>query len=385
MAYVTPVVSFSPTYNGTFTTIEGIQSISINRGRQFFQDNFAASSCNIEVIPEDAGGTLAAMPVVGQWLEVRANTGGIGNAYFNGRVTGVNRSYGFPYNSTSKAAPADRVTITAAGPTGMLRTSNGKQFTIASKFPTMTAIAYVCSLIDFDAAQLGSNTLSYITERLYSNYQAFDLINQFARTGQIFIDDYDSTRTISPRILMVTNQLTTGSATFTDTGTTGSNIYSFNQIQYQSSARSAFSQVAVATPGLDTQTAQTGLGPYLTLNYSTYNDTTTSAASLAAYLLALNSQTTPVPFNISSSTLHSPDVMKVAELYKSGRAACALGTQITVEFRGVTANGQLQGIQSNFYPDHATISMFISPSLGTPFILDSATFGILDTNKLGFP
>lgn len=388
MPYVVPTVSFSTVYDGTFTTITGIQSVQINRGRKYFQDNFSASSCTIEIIPQDAGGVAAPMPIVGQWLEVRV-PGGVGAAYFNGRVTDVNRTYGYPYNGTSKAAPADRVTITATGPTGMLGTSDGVETTLVGDWPVTAATSQIGTINNVPCAQFGASNPTLIKNGLYSNYKAFDLINQLLRTGQSFIDDYDGKRTLSPRMLLVTQPSGGIVPTFTDNGTTGTNIYKFRQIEFGSSVQTAFTQVAVAATGLATQYAQTGSAPYATLNYQTLNATTTTAASLATYLLNLNGQTSATPLTLSADTFSASDVMKVAELftYTTGQdfRGCPLGTQVTVIFRGATSYGQIQGITASFYPDHGSVSLSLSTSFGTPFTLNSTAFGVLGTNRLGFP
>jgi hypothetical protein len=62
-----------------------------------------------------------------------------------------------------------------------------------------------------------------------------------------------------------------------------------------------------------------------------------------------------------------------------------LGAGVTVLFRGTTALAEIQGINTVFYSDYAQLQLYLSPSLGTPFTLDSSTFGVLDTNRLGYP
>jgi hypothetical protein len=61
-----------------------------------------------------------------------------------------------------------------------------------------------------------------------------------------------------------------------------------------------------------------------------------------------------------------------------------LGSGVTVEFRGTTVEAQIQGINTTFYPDQARVQLYLSPGIGAQFILDDASFGVLDTNKLGF-
>jgi hypothetical protein len=62
-----------------------------------------------------------------------------------------------------------------------------------------------------------------------------------------------------------------------------------------------------------------------------------------------------------------------------------LGASVTVIFRGTTVTATIQGINTTFYDDYATVQLFLSPSLSSSFTLDSTVLGVLDTNRLGYP
>jgi hypothetical protein len=62
-----------------------------------------------------------------------------------------------------------------------------------------------------------------------------------------------------------------------------------------------------------------------------------------------------------------------------------IGQPVSVTFRGTSATGTVIGVNSAFYPDRGNVQVYLSPSLGTPFTLDSSAFGVLDQNRLGFP
>jgi hypothetical protein len=141
---------------------------------------------------------------------------------------------------------------------------------------------------------------------------------------------------------------------------------------------------------LATQTATSGSAPYNSLVYDTYNQNTSDAASLAGYIVNLQSLTTAVPFSITTDTKMAANCTTISELSTSAvfadvTAGMNLGAAVTVEFRGTTVTAQIQGINTTFYPDYAQVQLYLSPSLGTAFTLDSSAFGVLDTNRLGYP
>lgn len=381
MAYTQPAINYRTSYSASNIPLTGVQSAIINRGRQRFQDNFVGSQCEIELIPATSYATPIA---VGQWLDVRDTTGTTG-AWFTGTITDVNRTYSMPYNSGTGYAPGDRIRITATGSTGMLGVGNGVTISLGGSVTAAGAIAYCASQNNMGYWIFGGTSYALTQGGTYSNYQTLDLINQWCRTGQIFIDDFDSLFS-SPAISILAGATLGRSATFTDTGATGSTTYKFNHIEYQSSVQTAFTQVAVTPTGLATQTAQTGSAPYATLNYQTLNVSTADAANLANYLLVTNNQATATPFIVGTDTSVQSNCMKVTQVMNGDSTqSIPLGTIVTVTFRGVTVYAQVQGIQSFFYPDRAGFQLFLSPSLGQAFTLNSTSNGVLDTNRLGFP
>lgn len=379
MPYTTPKVTYSATYNGGFAQLSGVQSATVTRGRQYFQDNFSGSQCNVELIAADS----YTLPLaVGQWLELRETTSQYSPCYFSGRITDVNRTYGMKYDSGTGAAPSDRIFITAVGATGMLGTTNGVSSTMGA-IAAPVAMSAICTANSVSSVLYGT-TGATVQAKTYINYKALDLINEMARTGQAFIDDFDTSRTQRQTAVIFANSGTGRVATFTDNGTTGDEVFKYNKIEYQSSVQTAFTQVAVTPTGLATQSAQTGSAPYASLNYQTLNSSTDDALNLATYLLSLNSQASITPFMITTDTNIQPSASIIPRLFNGVAYGYPIGSQVTVTFRGTTVYAQLQGITANFYPDYMSVRLTLSPSIGTPFTLNSTAFGVLDTNRLGF-
>lgn len=386
MAYTTPTVNYCATINGTYTSLTGIQSVSVSRGRQRFQDNFTQTNCTIEIIP---AATYSVPFAIGQFIDVRDANNSTSPCYFNGRITDIERKYAMPYNSGTGVAPQDRIIITATGSTGALGTSSVSNYTLGTTDCTNAiyllalTVGIYCYYQNYTSVN-NSTTLNITSGTL-------DLVNALLRTSQYFIDDLDQLRTYIDGTV-VANLFPPGqgntSFTFSDDGTIDG--YKFTDLQYLSSVQNTFNEVQVAPVGLATQTTTSGTAPYNTLVYNTYNKTTADALSLANYIAAVQSLTTIVPYSITTNTLTASDCLTVSLLndrldFTSPTKPMNLGAAVTVIFRKTTVTAQIQGINTTFYPDYATVQLFLSPSLGTAFTLDSSAFGVLDTNRLGYP
>jgi hypothetical protein len=390
MPYTTPTVNYCATIDGTYTSLTGIQTVSISRGRQRFQDNFPQTNCTIELIPA----TTYAVPLaVGQFIDVRTTNAAGSIAYFVGTITDIERSYAIPYNSGTGYAPGDRIVISATGCLGTL----GK-----TTYPSFTIVVSDCTTSIYDAAffagaiakpvGFGVYSLAFNSLQTLTNIGALDMINTLLRTCQWLIDDIDNQRVTYTGKSYTSATFPAGQGnrnyTFSDIGTGGS--YAYSNLEYLSSVQNTFTQVQVAPTGLATQTATSGSAPYNSLVYDTYNQNTSDAASLAGYIVNLQSLTTAVPFSITTDTKMAANCTTISELSTSAvfadvTAGMNLGAAVTVEFRGTTVTAQIQGINTTFYPDYAQVQLYLSPSLGTAFTLDSSAFGVLDTNRLGYP
>jgi hypothetical protein len=388
MPYTTPTVNYSATLNGTYTSLTGIQSVSINRGRQRFQDNFPQTSCVIELIPANS----YALPLaVGQFIDVRDANSSSSPAYFVGAITDVSRQFAMPYKSGTGAAPQDRITITATGAVGKIASTVVDTFT-----PIASTVSNVIDIIA--STNAGADMFSVVPSMVAvpaSTFQGggLDLVNGLLRTGQYLVDDLDSKRVALTGAQFTAANFAAGIGNrqfvFSDAGTVGA--YQFSALEYLSSVQNTFTEVEVVAPGIATQRASTGSPPFNSLVYDTYNASTSDALSLAQYVLATQNLNAITPFSITTNTLQSPtctvlSLLSTRDIVNPGAdAGMNLGAGVTVIFRGTTVTAQIQGITTVFYPDYAQVQLNLSPSLGTPFTLDSSTFGVLDQNRLGYP
>ena len=386
MAYVPPKVYYSATLSGTYTQLTGIQSISLNRGRQRVQDPFQANTVTIELIPATSYSPALA---VGQFIDIKDSNSALSTeTYFCGKITDIERNYGIPYNSGTGSAPQDRIVITAVGGLGLISSNLSANWTWSAGL-SETVAQSVASAVNVKAALSG---LDNVTVQAQTNYNgsALEILNMLAVTGQFGILDTNTYRgnySATPdqiQFYRLYFNAVLPNFYFKDTGSPSSNIFKYKEIQYLSGAQTAFTQVQINPEGLASQQASSGSGPWNTLAQNTFNESTTQAASLASYLLAMSNETAPTPFQITTdSTLDASG--SSAQSLTLMDSLFGVNSLCQISFRGTIINAFVQGYSAMFYPDRVTVTYYFSPSLGSPFILDSTSFGVLDTNRLGYP
>jgi hypothetical protein len=208
-------------------------------------------------------------------------------------------------------------------------------------------------------------------------------INQLCQTAQYTLDDYQIERVA---FKLGCTYFPTGqqfnSLTFTDTGTG----YAYTGLDYVSSFENTFNWVEVEATGVYTSVTAPGSPPFNALTYQTFNENLADTSNLSSYLYnLLSGQTAPVPFSISTDTAASSSCMALAQIPSGSLTNAIIGQPANVTFRGSSAVGTVIGVNSAFYMDYATVQVYLSPSLGIPFTLDSSAYGVLDTNRLGYP
>lgn len=382
MPYTPPVVNYNSGTDSTWYSLTGVQSVNIRRGRQRFQDPITQSSMVVELIPANS----YTLPLaIGQTIEVRDANTATSPCYFQGRITDVQRSYSYPYNSSTGSAPADRITITATGALGAIGTSQVSNYFMTSTYAwySITTLAATQGVAWDYTADVSDVRNSFQT----LNGSALDIINKLLQTAQLTIDEKATQRSVVPTPMVITTYATgtnLNDITFTDTGTG----YAYTGLEFLSSVQNTFNWVQVSAEGVGDFVTNSGSTPYNSLVYDTYSIDPTEAASLSSYLYnLLSGQVAPAPYLVSTSTTASPTCMVLARWLLSGTTTAdpIMGQRVGVTFRGSTTYGTVVGVNAAFYPDRGNVQLYLAPSLGVPFTLDSSTFGVLDQNRLGFP
>lgn len=385
MPYTPPTVNYNSGTNSTWYTLTGVQSVNISRGRQRFQDPVSQSSMVVELIPANSY-TLAL--AIGQPIDVRDTNDTSAVCYFQGRITDIQRSYAFPYNSGTGYAPGDRIRITATGAVGIIGTGQLVNQSLTNTY-TYSSIATVAGTQGvYWAGSSFDNSVKNSAQTFTG--AALDCVNQLLRTSQTTIDDCVVSRS-SAQLYEVTTWATGVSMnpiSFTDTGT----AYSYSGLEFLSSVQNTFNWIQVDATGVDSVVAAFGAAPFNSLIYTTFSQNTTDTSSLASYLYyLLSGQVQTAPYSVSTSTVNSASCMALAQLVKDGTSYpygypnAVMGQPVSVAFRGSTFYGSVIGVNASFYPDRGNVQLYLSPTLGTPFTLDSSAFGVLDQNRLGYP
>lgn len=381
MAYTAPTVNYNSGTDSTWYTLTGVQSVNISRGRQRFQDPVAQSSLTVELIPATSY-TLAIG--IGQAIDVRDTNSNGSVCYFQGRITDVQRRYDMPYNSSTGYAPGDRITITATGATGIIGTGQLYGQSLTNTY-TWSSIATVAGVQGVGWASSGFDNTVKNSAQTFSG-AALDCVNQLLRTSQTTMDDIVVARSAGQTFAVSTwaTGAALNSVAFTDTGAN----YAYSGLEFLSSVQNTFNWIEVAATGVYTQVTALGAAPFNALQYSTFNESVADVSSLGYYLYyMLSGQVAPAPYSISTTTMSSDGCMALAQWVKDGSnySNAIMGQTVGVTFRGSTTYGSVVGVNAAFYPDHGSVQLFLSPSLGTPFTLDSVAYGVLDQNRLGYP
>jgi len=372
MTYTPPTVNYYNAGTASWLTMSGVQSVNISRGRQRFQDPISQTSATIQIIP-----TVNTTFNVGQFIDVRATNTDASVCYFQGQITDVQRSYDFPYNNVSGATPGDRLTISAAGATGVAGTAQLDNIGWLSR----RVGGIIEPLLNQQNLQVGTMATNTI-EASSQSYTGplLEAINQLLNTAQLVLDDYKTARSANKLgytyypIGQVYNTIA-----FTDTGSP----YKYTALEYLSSVQNTFNYVEVEPAGLANQITQ-GTAPFNALLYKTFSFSEADANNLSAYLYnLLSGQLAPAPYSITTDTKAAPTCTALAQIPEGALANAVIGQPVTVAFRGTSGIGNIIGVNTSFYDDYASVQCYLSPSFGPSFILDSASFGVLDQNRLG--
>lgn len=353
-------------YDGS-VNINDAQSITITRGRAQITDPFKGGTATI------SGRNVTALPniEIGKEIEIVAEEGLNSFTMFYGVVADVQITYGQVASMDSyQIYCEDALAIAGRGQTG-------DPFSWAAGRSTYQAAEDV--LFDAFASALsftGSSANSFVSGQSAPNANVLQLLNQIMATEQGYLYPVDpfTIQWIGRNEYQPLAQL----GTFTDgTAATVNTTAKFDNVTFRSQADSYFDRVVVEADGLAPRASGLGTRVY---TVKTYDETLTQAKNLADYLLAILNVQNSVPSTISTiSELQTNNLaIDVARLAGSGR-------QVGLILRGNVYTVFVEGSTVTATPDQTrfTYNLVSSEALSF-FILDSASFGVLDTDKLGF-
>lgn len=360
-----------------------VTSLTWDYGRKQLTDRWTPYIMEVELIPTPS----FTAPQIGQLLEYNPNFID-DTATARGIITDVKRTYGIPKDATTGATPADRVRITASS-IYMYKLSTAK---VNGASLGSSSIAYALNALQTAAGtsvpiQLSGGMLTVTTP--YNTFTAqtqtytgnvLDYVNLMttACCGYVNEGGYGSIGLYMPDSLKLSqygeNADNPVVATYSDAdaNNAGTVTFRYDQIEFYSSADNTYDKINI-TYNNQTATAVAGTG---TTTYTTNTPlaNASDAAQTASVMSKQLASDNPTPFRISMSNAVTGNLVPYVGL--SGYSA-------KVKFRGTTYNCIVEGWTVTQTPGEARYTVYFSPSIGVPLVLDSTAFGILDTNILG--
>lgn len=364
-----------------------VQSVSINRGRQWQTDPFSPQACTIV-----ARGALSAP--IGTYVLVvpDAYTGGpisVGAPAFLGTVKDSVVNYGI-------VSSMDMTVVTVEG---MLARWGRRNFTSRSitQAKTLSQISAVATAIGYNTFTAFSGTgLSTASAQTYVG-NGLDLVNTIMQTEIGYITETSSfvsppgtplQLTLTPEVRFIQRNFDqTSGFTFADDSTAAGIRY--EEIRFNSAAQNYYTEVTINPLGLAAQTSGSG---FYNLTQESYDFSTGQALSHAQYLVSQYNTTASNPISITASYSDQNTATRITEFRKLlNQIACGPGALFTIIFRGTTYRCLVEGVQIDSDPSETTVTVTLSPFDNNNYlILNNAIFGTLGTsgtypgNKLGF-
>lgn len=353
---------------GVQLPLDDVQEITVSRGRQAIQDPFRAATAVVSGRRPDLLPTIR----IGDIIFITAITPALASIpIFNGVVSNFSVKYG-------EVASMDLFTIEAED-----------ALAVAGRAVTTDTFSWPANISTFEAAQLACTNAGVAIQNVYNtpsgsnvsaqtlaNRNVLELLNQLAATEQGRLVGLDSTavgwvdRTAfgdAPNVITFSDVLT-------------GELVPYNQVDFRSLADSFFTEVIVKPQGLASQSSGTESRTY-TLN--SFDAGTGQAKNLADYVL------TTLEVNVAKPSIIGT-LSEIASITPNDRALLAskdagTGIRATLELRGFIYGLFIEGSTLTASPDQTRFSFYVvSDEALDFFVLDSATFGVLDQNKLGF-
>lgn len=365
---------------GTPVVLTNVQSVDCTAGRQAQLDNFSSARCIVVLRYPDGYVTPVTPLTPGTEIRVEGEhiNGGFPFTLLTGFISDVSVQYGIPF--ANSVGQADFLTINIETEFAKLARTSGENYAMAAD--TVTAqIADATSESGCVVSVFPNNYLSTISMSATTVAGSWaDWLNQmaFSLAGRIIEQ--------SAEVILTSAQPTDEYVSpflFTDAGGTG---LIYDQLTFDTLAQNYFTQVTITPTAVAAQTAETGSAPFRNLTLNTYSPTTGRATDLANYYL--NNFNQPA---LALSTIHvnmvavNGNITQIIGNTGSNSGILGQGAQVNVVFRGTTYTCVIEGGAISATPSNCMLTLYVSGAdLNAYLILDNATFGKLDENKLGY-
>lgn len=360
----------------TINTLSNLQTISIDRGRTWQTDPYSPATCTIVARTTTA-------PTIGNFVRVMTGTGGVGsgNCIYTGTVKDVTIQYG---NTTAM----DYVIIQCES---ALARWGRRQFTNRSlaQNPTLTQLSNLATAIGFDTFCTFNGTGSSTAAAQTYSGNGLDLINLVMTTEMGYIQETGTytntgggTGTITPTLTFYgRNAVDFIIGTYTDVSGSSTAI-SYDAIDFGSATQRYYTEATINPLALASQTAGSG---FYNLTQDSVDYTTSQALSHAQYLVSQYDSTAFKPYKLTANYSNQTTAGAQNNILVSSGQGNPMGALLIVVHRGTNYLSIVEGMSISISPGEYQIELTFSPLDNNNYlILDNATYGKLDENKLGF-
>lgn len=370
-------------YSASDNTLNDIQTIEIEQGRQWTTDPYDAARMIITCRNLSAWPTPN--PKIGQRIRCNLSFATTSENYFVGRITDVEVNYG---NKTSM----DTAIITCEGGLGYLARRRLNAQALTQKNTCEQAYdAVIASGVDVNLFY--ANGLSIASAQTYSG-NLLDLVNSlivYTEYGRIA--QYGSTVATKPIIKFYPRNSFNTQQGFTDDPSSPAVWVRYETIQFTSGQDNHYTQVTVIPQSLTTQVATNG-STYYGLTVSSLDYSNGQALAHAQYLVNnfsnTDSEIVSLTWKLSAQTQWTSAALKNGgcDDFSSEKQ---VGQRVYVTFRGTTYDAVLEGTRILITSDDVEFTSYLSPKdVNAYLVLDDDDYGTLGTsvtypgNKLGF-
>jgi hypothetical protein len=369
-------VSFTLDNGSSWTPLTNVQNIQFSIGKQAQLDQVKSSTGSFEMrYPTGYASPVTAL-ISGTRIRIQ-NTTGTAYTICEGRINDVVAEYGIPY--VGGVGQADYLTVTFEGAFATLGRQQGNNYAMAAN--SLSAQVFESGFQTGVAIGLFGGGLQNIAATTVSGTWGDWVARLCQTTNSRIWDSFD------PRQFDIVSPFTANVSTvnFSDTANNATNQV-YNRINFDSLADNFYTQVTV-TPesfGPATVTNVGAIAPFRTYQTNTLNASTAQATDYANYLLS-NYGTPRFAISSFSCMAEAQSSFQLDKIGYLGNLRYAAGTQVGVTFRGVTYQCLIEGVNVSATPAGAMFTYYVSGAdLNAYLILDNATFGRLDFNKLGY-
>jgi hypothetical protein len=360
--------------------LTNVVSINVNVGRQRQLDQYSTSTAEIVMrYPTGYASPIAAL-VPGTFIRISNTATDLAN--FVGRISNVQLKFDMPYSGG--VGNGDYLSIMCEGGLGQFGRKSGNNYAMPADILTgqLGDVINETELVAFLDSGVGDEALSATTVNgTWADYLNLAALTLNARLIDVLEIPYPTrveTTFVSPFLVRDT------AVNFSDTTNNATNQV-YDGITFASYADNFYTQVTVDPEVPAAQTVETGSAPFRTYTVNTLNATTGQALDYANYLLN-NYKTPKVAISSISCLANAQNTMALDDLgdgpFKCGRQ---IGKRVTVAFRGTTYPCIIEGYTFSAVPGEARYTYYVSAAdLNAYLILDNATFGKLDSNRLGY-